>query len=280
MVEMATPRTLMEALEIRKNYQVIPFAGGTDLMVRRKAWAGTLPRFEYPALFIGDIAELKGIQITDGILTIGATATLAAIMEYETTPEILKQAIAEMASPAVRNAGTLGGNLCNASPAADTLPPLYALGASLILQNLSGRREIPVAEYIQGPGKTDLKEDELLVAVNIPVDRYNIIYYKKVGTRKADALSKVSFAGLARTVNGVVEDIRITLGAVAPRVVRSLETESLIKGKKVSDLPKLISEIKKNYEQQIRPIDDQRSNAAYRSMVAYRLIEYFIAHLV
>jgi xanthine dehydrogenase FAD-binding subunit len=279
MVESLFPKTLAEALELRKTHQLIPFAGGTDLMVRKRSWAGTLPNFDSPVLFIGGLAELKEIRCHDGILTIGSAVTLTALFEHQDVPEILKHAIAVMASPAIRNAGTLGGNICNASPAGDTLPSLNVLGASLVLQSSKGQRVLSVSEFIIGPGKTDLKADELLVAVNIPLENFNHCYYKKVGTRKADALSKVSFAGLARTSNGVVEEVKIALGAVAPRVVRNLAAEDFIKGQKISELPKLMPELKKFYIEQIKPLDDQRSKAAYRSEVSYRLIEYFLTEL-
>jgi xanthine dehydrogenase FAD-binding subunit len=280
MVDTITPKNLAEALALRKNDQVIPFAGGTDLMVRRRGWAGTLPGFESPVLMIGEIPELKEIRLRDGILTIGSAATLTSIMEHQAVPEILKRAAAEMASPAIRNMGTLGGNVCNASPAADTLPALYALESSLLLQSISGRREAPIEDFIKGPGRTSMTDDELLVAVNIPINDFTSEYYKKVGTRRADALSKVSFVGLARTSNGVVEDIRIALGAVAPKVARSREAEALFKGKKISELPKLINEAKNFYANVIQPIDDQRSNAVYRRTVSLKLIEHFITQVI
>jgi xanthine dehydrogenase FAD-binding subunit len=278
-VESWAPKTLVEALELRKNQRLIPLAGGTDLMVRRRSWAGTIPNFEYPALFIGGVAELQAIHRKADIVVIGSAATLAAILENRDVPEILKKALRVMASPAIRNAATLGGNICNASPAADTLPPLHALGATLVLQSSAGRREMPVWEFIKGPGQTDLKADELLTTVNISLENFNKLYYKKVGTRKADALSKVSFAGLARTADGVVQELKIALGAVAPRVVRNAAAENFIKGRKIGDLTRCLPELKQLYAEQIRPIDDQRSDAAYRSEISYRLIEDFISSL-
>lgn len=272
--------TLTEALDIRNNGQVIPFAGGTDLMVRRRSWAGTLPRFETPVVFIGKIPELIEISTGGGQLTIGAAATLAAINSHPAVPQILKRAIVEMASPAIRNMGTLGGNICNASPAADTLPPLYALEATVVLQSKSDKRELPISEFITGPGQTVLQSDELMVAIKIPFAEFNKVYYKKVGTRKADALSKVSFAGLARVNGGIIEDVRLAIGAVAPRVVRNPEAEALLKGKQVNGLADMVEEIKKHYLKDIRPIDDQRSNAKYRKLVSLRLVEDFVKNLL
>jgi xanthine dehydrogenase FAD-binding subunit len=276
-----TPKTLDEALEFRSKERMIPFAGGTDLMVRRRSWSGTSPHFEYPVLFIGKLPELKKIAVAaeDNILAIGAGVSLTELLEHPEVPEILKQAIRVMASPAIRNLATLGGNICNSSPAADTLPPLTVLSATLVLQNTASRREVPVVEFIKGPGHNDLKTDELLTAIHIPVVKNNFYFYKKVGTRKADALSKVSFAGLAQTSDEIITEIKIAIGAVAPRVVSSVEAEAFLKGKPISDLPKLLPELKQMYEEYIRPIDDQRSSAAYRKEVSFRLMEHFITQL-
>ena len=279
MVEALTPKTLAEALAIRRDRRVIPFAGGTDLMVRKRSWAGTLPAFEEAPLFLGGLEELKTIRRGDGVLCIGAAATLTEVLENRATPEILKRALAEMASPAIRNAGTLGGNICHASPAADSLPPLYVLGASVLLQSAAGVRELPIEAFITGPGQTDLHHDELLVSVLVPLAEFGLVYYKKVGTRKADALAKVSFAGLAGIADGRVAEVRMALGAVAPRVVRSREAEDLCRGKKADELPDFFARIKAIYAGHIRPLDDQRSSAAYRSAVSLRLIESFLTGL-
>jgi CO/xanthine dehydrogenase FAD-binding subunit len=274
-----TPKTLSEALDILNSERTIPFAGGTDLMVRRRSWSGTNPNFEYPALFIGELKELKEIHINNNMLEIGAAAPLADLLEHPEVPEILKQAIRVMASPAIRNLATLGGNICNSSPAADTLPPLTVLGATVVLQSKSSRREVSVSEFIKGPGQNDLKENELLSSIHLSMEKYNYRYYKKVGTRKADALSKVSFAGLARTSGGIVDEVKIAIGAVAPRIVTSPQAEKLMKGKPIQDLVLRWPEIRQMYQESIRPIDDQRSTAAYRNEVASRLIEYFITQL-
>jgi xanthine dehydrogenase FAD-binding subunit len=274
------PRTLNEALAIRKAEPVIPYAGGTDLMVRRRSWAGTLPRFEAPPLFIGRLRELREIHRGGGMLTVGAAVTLAELLEQEDVPGILKQAIAEMASPAIRNVATIGGNLCNASPAGDSLPPLYVLGAAIVLQSVSGQRELPIPDFIKGPGRTALGPDELLIGVKIPAREFPSVFYKKVGTRKADALSKLSCAGLARISNGRVEEARLALGAVAPTVIRLETAEARLTGVRTDELVRVLPEILKLYDEAIRPIDDQRSSAAYRRKVALRLIEVFVTGLV
>lgn len=276
MVESFRPENLREALTLRRDSKVIPFAGGTDLMVRKRSWSGTLPRFEYPALFISGINQIKEISSTEGILNIGAAVTLASLIQHDAVPVILKRAAFQMASPAIRNAGTIGGNICNASPAGDTIAPLYALGATVVLQNSLGQRELQINEFIKGPGRIDLKDDELLVAINIPIEDYNNVYYKKVGTRKADALSKLSFVGIARTVDEQLVDLRMAIGAVAPVVIRIRAAENMLKGRNVKEIPKLIPDIKNIFSDFIKPIDDQRSNAAYRKSVSLRLVEDFL----
>lgn len=279
MVTAFTPRTLAEALRLRDAEPSIPFAGGTDLMVRRKRWSGTAPRFEQPVLFIGGLPELQGITMGDGVLTIGAATTLTALLEDRNVPALLQQAVAQMASPAIRNSGTLGGNLCNASPAADTMPPLYVLEAMVVLQSVAGIRELPIAEFIQGPGKTVLAGNELLVAVKIPLRQFKISSYRKVGTRKADALSKLSFSAVAEVDDGKLTELRIALGAVAPRVVRSRAVEEILLNRPLQRSADRLPEIQAAYVELIRPIDDQRSSAAYRRTVAWNLIRDFLLGL-
>lgn len=280
MVNAVKAQSLKEALAYRAEQKAIPLAGGTDLLVKRKSWAGALPAFDTPVLFIGDISELKGCRTEDGMLKIGAAEKLADIAGNAALPEALRRAAREMASPAIRNMGTLGGNICNASPAGDTLPALYAQNAFVTLQSLSGTRVLPIEEFIEGPGATKLKEDELLTSVNIPLRGFTRVYYRKIGTRKADALSKVSFTGLADIREGRVQALRIAIGAVAPTVVKSAEAEDLIAGRELKYIPGVLPEILGIYSQLIRPIDDQRSTAAYRKEVSLRLLEVFITGLM
>ena len=279
MVDFLAPITMAEALRIRHEQQVIPFAGGTDLMVLQRSWAGTLPGFDRTILYLGDIAELKLIRQNGGLLEIGAAATLTDLLAHPAVPDILKQAVAQMASPAIRNRGTLGGNLCNASPAADTAPPLYAAGAAVQLQNAAGSRLLPLEAFILGPGRTALAGDELLTSIHLPLQPFNWTLYRKVGTRKANALAKLSFAGLAQIDNQAIGDIRFAFGAVAPTVVRSQEIEALLRGRLIGEIPYLADEISDQYAHLILPIDDQRSSSRYRKTVALRLLADFLDQL-
>ena len=131
----------------------------------------------------------------------------------------------EMASPAIRNIATIGGNVCNASPAADTLPMLYALDASVCLQSAAGVEIVPVQDFILGPGRTKLDNNQILTEIRIPV-RYNwTCTYKKLGMRRANSLSKLSFYAITLHTDDHLQDIRIAYGAIAPTVIRCQEAE-------------------------------------------------------
>ena len=276
MVRVFMPQSLKEALRIRKEEKAIPFAGGTDLMVKRGRLRGLAPYFEKPVLFLHRVKELMGVKFEEGRVRIGALSTLSEILENRDIPLILKYAIAEIASPAIRNLATIGGNICNASPAGDTLPPLYVMNARVVLSSFTSEREIKIMDFIKGPGSTDLKEEELLKEIIIPVEFFNIVFYRKVGTRKANSLSKVSFAGVAKLDNGIIKDIRISFGAVAPTPLRAPEIEEEIIGKNKGKIIAKIPDILEKYARIIRPIDDQRSTARYRKTISLKILEYFL----
>jgi len=279
MVEGFRPKNLREALEIRAKQSSIPLAGGTDLMVQKARGFGLKPDFNKPLLFVGHLRELRQILARDGKIRIGTGVLLNELLKNGKIPEVLKMAVRKIASPPSRNLATIGGNICNASPAGDTLPYLYAVDAILVLKNSQTKRKISVEEFITGPGKTILKSDELLTEIIIPDKVFSINYYKKVGTRKGMSLSKASFTGLADIENKKITDIRIAFGSVAPTIVRSREIEASIIGKPVSEIKAAIPEILKKYAILIRPIDDARSSAAYRKQVSLRLFEDFLMRL-
>ena len=271
------PDTLKKALELRQSSDLLPFAGGTDLMVKYKTWAGLLPLMEKPVLFLNNIPEIKNITKEGNNVVIGAGVSLTETGSSPVVPEPLKNAVLKIAAPAVRNRATLAGNICNASPAGDSLLPLYGLDASVRLESINGRRELPVAEFITGPGKTVLKSDELLTAVIIPRNGNNFYLYRKVGTRKANALTKVSFLGLAEIKGERITGISLTFGAVGSVVIRSKETEKKLIGIKTDKIN--IKDICADYSVLIIPIDDQRSTAKYRKQVALNLLNDFLTQL-
>lgn len=274
------PVNLAEALRIRAAEHAIPMAGGTDLMVKSRRHSGLAPRFERPILFLGHLRELRYVRrYEEGelpTLEIGAATTLADLLVAAETPVALKQAIAEMAAPAIRNVATLVGNVCNASPAGDTLPALYGFDAQVVLTRSQGERRVDIARFILGPGKADLRDDELVRAVWLSLLPFNRVHYRKVGARRANALSKLSFLGMARLQGDVVEDLRCALGAVAPTVVRCRALEARCIGLSRDELAAQRADLLAGYDPLIAPIDDQRSSAEYRRAVALRLLSQFL----
>lgn len=276
MVEGYSPNTFEEALEILNEKDVIIYAGGTDLMVKNKNLTLLIPKFPKDLLYAGNLNELKEIKEDDSSIKIGAACTLSSLLSVESVPDVLKQAIRNIASPAIRNIGTIGGNICNASPAGDTLPILYALEAKLKLVCINSSREVNINDFILGPGKIILKENEILESILIKKENFNKVYYQKVGARKASAISKVSFVALAEVSNEKINDIRIAIGSVGPKIVRVKIAEDILIGRELKDIEDLMPEIKKVYSEEVNPISDQRSTAAYRKTVVLRLIQYFL----
>ncbi|EKQ55039.1 MULTISPECIES: FAD binding domain-containing protein [unclassified Clostridium] len=276
MVDGYLPKDFLEALTILDEKDVTIYAGGTDLMVRNKNAASLLPKFNNDLLYVGNLKELKGVKESINYLEIGAACTLSSLLWEKEIPEVLKECIREIASPAIRNMGTIGGNICNASPAGDTLPILYVLDAKLKLTSKKTYREVGIQDFILGPRKTILGKHEILESIIIPKTKFNKVYYEKVGARKASAISKLSFVGLAVLKDERIEDIRIAIGSVAPKIVRIKEAEDILIGSNIKDVKALIEEVKRNYSKEITPINDQRSTAVYRKTAALRLVKYFL----
>lgn len=276
MVNCYNPKSLKEALNIRKNKSVILFAGGTDLMIKMKSWSGLSPKFEQDLLFIGHLKELRNIKYKNGCLKIGAACTLTEIIESKVVPYYIKDIVSNMASPAVRNIATIGGNICNSSPAGDILPLLYALNTRLILESVDGKREINIEDFIYDPGKNNLRENELLIEILINLEEFNIVCHRKVGTRKANSISKASFIGFANISNKKIEDIRIAFGAVAKTIVRCRDIEERLKGMNDKDITDNLLKIKESYSNLINSIDDQRSDKEYREKISIKLLESFL----
>ncbi|TDT63668.1 FAD binding domain-containing protein [Fonticella tunisiensis] len=275
MVKVYRPSNLKEALEIISSEKCTLFAGGTDLMVKGKSWSGLEPSFDRPVVFISDLDELRKIKINEFFLTIGGACTFTRIIDNSQIPDFIKEAFIMIASPGIRNMATIGGNICNSSPAGDCLPLLYAMDASVVLESIYGRREVNIEDFILGPGKNVIGWNEILTEVRIPTKNFKIRAYRKVGTRKSTALSKVSFAGLAEIEGEELKDIRFAFGAVGPTVVRSRRIEKKIV-EMVSEKKLEVGEIKKMYGSIIKPIDDQRSTANYRREVCLRFVENFL----
>lgn len=276
MVETFVAKSKEEVLRVLNNRKCIILAGGTDLMVKRRKWSGCLPFFDNDVIFIRHLQELKNIKINENYLSIGATCSLSQIQENILMPLYFKEVILSMASPAIRNVATIGGNICNASPAGDIFPLLYALDSRLIIESLGSSREIEIKDFVLGPGKKDLRAEELLVEIRVPVNRFKSFYYKKVGTRKSTTIAKASFIGLYNLEDEKIRDMRMAFGAVGPTVVRSKKLEEKLEGLNKEELKNILEDIKEDYSKIIVPIDDQRSTAEYRKMVSLNLMEDFL----
>lgn len=276
MVKTYRPPTLTDALQIINAEETVLLAGGTDLMVKHRQWSGTLPRFAQPVVFIGHLPELTGIEISKDRVVIGAGTTLASIISHPGVPDYIKIPLTQMASPPIRNLATLGGNICNSSPAGDSLPMLYALEAVLRLQSLAGTKLVGISDFITGPGRNTLKSDQILTRIEIPLLNCKAHYYRKVGARKANSISKISFYAIADYGASRLLRVRIALGAVAPTVVRSPAAEKLMVGAGRDDLIAMAPDVIRIYQELIKPVDDIRSTRIYRQQVSLRLMEHYL----
>lgn len=279
MVKNIIPASLTEALELLNERPFKIMAGGTDLMVQRRAWSQTPPEFKEDVLYIFNLEELKYIKEDEAYIVIGSTTPVENLLHNDLTPFLLKEAIEIMASPALRHMATIAGNIGNASPAGDTLPILYALDAIVVLESIEGIRELPINEVITGPRKHVIKQNEIIKEIKIPISVFTNSVFEKVGGRKADAISKVSFTGAVNIKDDKVLDFRITFGAVSATILRRKELEEKYVGLTKTELIGKVDEIVNDYAPFVRPIDDQRSNKEYRKTVALNLLKNFIETL-
>ena len=281
--QLVTPASLSEALDdLATNPGARPFAGGTDLMVLLEA--GHLPPGRYVDL--QHCHELLGIEYGAEGVAIGAMTSYTEIRnspELATDYPLLGMAAAETGGVATQNRGTIGGNIANASPAADTPPALIVYDASLELISARGARRVRYDQFHQGYKKMDLQPGELIARVHMPPrpivrQKPDAVswrdYYRKVGTRRAQAISKVCFAGSLEMDAGVVKEVRIALGSVAPTVIRARRTEEALRGRRLDAAA--IDDARRALLSEIAPIDDIRSTARYRARVAVNLLREFL----
>jgi CO/xanthine dehydrogenase FAD-binding subunit len=277
--QLTTPNSLDDVLSLlaKEPGQWKPFAGGTDLMVLLEA--GKLAHRNY--INIWNLDELRGIDVADNHITLGALTTYTDVQENPTLRNefpMLCQAAGETGGLAIQNRGTLGGNIVNASPAADSPPALLAYDAEIELVSTQGSRWLPYQGFHTGYKQMSIRPDELLSRIRLPRNTTGAKhYYRKVGTRKAQAISKVCFAALGRTNNGQIEDVRIVVGSVAPIVVRCVQTESVLRGQQSDSTT--VKSAQASLLREISPIDDIRSTANYRLQVAANLLADFVATL-
>ncbi len=262
------PLSLKEALEIRAREHVIPYAGGTDLMIEADP--------EAPYLFLADIPELRTIERVDENLEIGAAVTFTRALASPLIPEILKEAVRYIAAPAIRNAGTFGGNIANGSPKADSALVFSVTDSILVLESADGARRVPIQEFYLGRGKTCLKDNELLTKIIMPIRNVRTYYYHKVGARGALAIARVSFAGLMRVEGGLICHAATAYGAVAGTILRRPDIDGMLIGRTVEEAKRIRGDYLSAMDEAIQPIRG-RISAEYRKKVLMNLIGDFLS---
>jgi CO/xanthine dehydrogenase FAD-binding subunit len=277
--ELCLPSNLDEALRRMADEPGAwrPFAGGTDLMVLLEA--GKLEHKRY--LSIQHLPELSGIEATDDQITLGALTTYTQVQADAILREefpMLCEAASLTGGVAIQNRGTIGGNIANASPAADSLPALLVYEAELELVSAIGSRWIGYQVFHTGYKTTIMRQDELIKAVRLPRTTKGWHQHtRKVGTRKAQAISKVCFAGMAKMDGDEIKEIRLAYGSVAPVPFRALKTEAVLKNRKID--MSAIKDSRAELAAELTPIDDMRSTAEYRLRVGANLLEEFLKRL-
>ncbi|HSE22996.1 MAG TPA: xanthine dehydrogenase family protein subunit M [Pyrinomonadaceae bacterium] len=275
--ELVTPTSLDDALALIATDGWKPFAGGTDLMVLLEA--GRLTHQKY--VNIWSLNELRGIEITPTSITLGALTTYSEVQANKVLRAefpMLCQAASETGGLAIQNRGTLGGNIINASPAADSPPALLAYDAEIELTSKAGSRWLPYHGFHTGYKQMLIKPGELLTKIRLPRDKTDWIhYFRKVGTRKAQAISKVCFSATAKVQDAQVTDVRLVFGSVAPVVIRCVSVENSLRNTTISEAT--IDTARSLLRSEISPIDDIRSTAPYRLQVALNLLTDFLFRL-
>jgi CO/xanthine dehydrogenase FAD-binding subunit len=248
---------------LRDDPELVPIAGTTDVYVSLNA--GTLAARRFIDLWLLD--ELRGIRTRNGAVIIGALATYTDLIRSTTVRRrlpMLVEAASVIGGVQIQNRGTLGGNVANASPAGDTLPVLAVAEATVVLRSADDERSVPFTSFYTGYRRTVMRPDELIVAVDVPPVP-GPQWFRKVGTRAAQAISKIVIAGVRAPAP------RVAIGSVAPTVVRLVRTErALAAGASLEDA-------RAELEAEIAPIDDLRSTARYRRRVAGNLLERFLS---
>ena len=277
--ELVAPGSLPAVLELLASEpgSWMPIAGGTELMVQYGA--GKLGARKLVSLW--GLPELRSIESTAQEVLIGAGCTYTDLRNDPVVARefpLLARAASWTGSIANQNRGTLGGNIVNGSPAADSLPALLVYEAELVLASARGTRRVPYIEFHTGYKQTKLAPDEVIrtIALQPRFAAYHA-YSRKVGTRNSQAIAKLCLAGLAKTSGNKIEDVRLAIGSMAVTPVRLRRTEQVLVGQPYSAA--LMSEARQAMEAEVAPIDDIRSSALYRLHVAGNLLQEFLEGL-
>ncbi len=277
-IDIRFPKTLAEAVRLQASEKTRGklLAGGTDLMVQ---WASGVP-VPARATSVWDLPELCAIEVFPDRIEIGAGVTHAflgdAVQIHRHVPALIAAA-ATVGAKQIQARGTLGGNAANASPAGDTAPALLVTGGSVLLASLAGAREVPLADFWTGYRQIAARPDEIILAFRLPKKGKAKERFRKIGTRRAQAISKVMAASRILVEKGTIRAAAIALGSVAPTPVRLAEVEAFLVGNKLS--PQLIDEAEKLAQATVKPIADIRSTAEYRRWASGRLVRDALENL-
>lgn len=268
-----TPRTLAEAYTLLAEGGRRPLAGGTDALVERAAGVPGTDRY----LDLAALAELRGIRVEANALVLGAATTYAELRRDPLVAEhapVLAAMAAEVGAAQIQNRGTLGGNIATASPAGDSLPVLLALDAEIVVGGARGERTVPASDFFPAYRRTALADGELILRIRVPLVPDRSAAFRKVGTRRAQAISVVVIAIAWRWEAGLWRDVRVALGSVAPTPIRARATEAALEG--APPTAEVAAVAAATLAAEIAPIDDVRSTAEYRRAVAGRVLHRIV----
>jgi len=229
-------------------------------------------------LFLHKVAEMLKITDDGEYIRIGASCTFTDTAENPHCPAILREAILQIAAPAIRNLGTIGGNIGNGSPKADSALIFFATDSKLRLSSVRGERILPIKDFYSGRNKIALKPDELIVEVLMPKQDSNRYYYRKVGAREALAISRISFAGLINERDSIIKNCAVAFGAISDIIVRRNDIDSMLIGKTVEEAKALKTDYLDAYGRAITPIRG-RVSEKYRKDVCMNLLCDFLGHM-
>lgn len=275
--EYFAPKTLGEALKEKSNRNgSVILAGGTDLIPKMRGQV-MAPRV---LIDITGIKELNYIKTQNRKIRIGSATTISQIIEQKIKgAEILQEACKKLGNPLTRNKATIGGNLCNASPAADTATPLLVSGAELVLKSMNGERIVHIENFFVGPSKSAMKEDEILIEIRLTAPESGTkAKFLKVGLRKADAISIVNCAAALKVQSGIVKDAKIGLGSVAPTPVLAKSAQKVLIGNKLTE--ELIEKCASTASSEVKPISDVRGSARYRELLVEGCVKKVLRNLM
>ena len=277
MIKYFLPTSVKEALEILNKNDCYILSGGTDLMVQKHFSSGLAPKFDKDIIFVSNLNELDYIKLdNDGNVRVGATTKYYELEQSDLVPQIYKDVISQIASPNIRNMATLVGNIANASPAGDSLVPLVINDAKVVLSSVNGNREMLVSDFIYGVRKIHREPNELITEVILP--KQDLTYlYRKVGSRKAETITKASVLVAYKKEKNILKDFRVAFGSVSIKTVRNPEIENKYIGMNVEDIN--VNDVINDYYTLVVPITDQRSTKEYRHKVAMNLLKKFVEEI-